>query len=367
MPVSSETTVEPSVRVLDSARFISEHSKDVFVPAEGIRQAAKEILERMKSSGYSTAEWKKHPLNPSTADEAAIEWIFVVDSLNFSFWTSKPVDQQYAVTLDGTTYRGYWTLCAAINRAVRRGLDITDAAVYGCISRQVMEEVFRTDDPQSQERMPMLERRIQVLHEVGRVLIEKYAGKFGNVIRACQGSAQKLIETVVREFPCFRDEHEFNGQKVCIYKRAQILVADIWACFEGRGLGRFDDIDKVTMFADYRVPQGLYHFGALRYSPRLFDFLQRSETAVKTEGEREVAEKIPLPGSSGLLPSGHPWEIEIRGNSIWAVECIRQQILKSSGVLVSAILIDFYMWDYSKLHAEAMKDIPIHFTRSVFY
>lgn len=39
---------------------------------------------------------------------------------------------------------------------------------------------------------------------------------------------------------------------VSLYKRAQILIGDIWACFEGKGLGKFDDIDTLTMFADYR-------------------------------------------------------------------------------------------------------------------
>ena len=39
---------------------------------------------------------------------------------------------------------------------------------------------------------------------------------------------------------------------VAIYKRVQILVADIWACFEGKGYGAFSDIESITMFADYR-------------------------------------------------------------------------------------------------------------------
>ena len=39
---------------------------------------------------------------------------------------------------------------------------------------------------------------------------------------------------------------------VALYKRAQILIADLWLCFDGEGLGQFDDIDTVTMFADYR-------------------------------------------------------------------------------------------------------------------
>jgi len=41
----------------------------------------------------------------------------------------------------------------------------------------------------------------------------------------------------------------FEGRKVRFYKRAQILVADLWACFEGEGYGDFHDIDKITMFA----------------------------------------------------------------------------------------------------------------------
>lgn len=39
---------------------------------------------------------------------------------------------------------------------------------------------------------------------------------------------------------------------VRFWKRVQILAADVWACFEGQGLGTFNDIDHITMFADYR-------------------------------------------------------------------------------------------------------------------
>lgn len=44
----------------------------------------------------------------------------------------------------------------------------------------------------------------------------------------------------------------FSTFIVSIHKRAQILIGDIWACHEGQGLGEFDDIDSLTMFADYR-------------------------------------------------------------------------------------------------------------------
>lgn len=85
-----------------------------------------------------------------------------------------------------------------------------------------------------------------------------------------------------------------NRKSVRILKRAQILVADMWACFDGEDYGEFYDIDKLTIFADYRIPQLLQALGCLWYSPGL-------EQAVK---------------SKKLIEHGHTWEIQIRGKQV---------------------------------------------------
>ena len=54
--------------------------------------------------------------------------------------------------------------------------------------------------------------------------------------------------------------------RVTFHKRAQIFISDLWSLFKGEGLGRFDDISTLTMFADYRVPQSLQYFGVMKYS-----------------------------------------------------------------------------------------------------
>jgi hypothetical protein len=69
------------------------------------------------------------------------------------------------------------------------------------------------------------------------------------VIKEANGSAARLVNLLVDRFPCFRDEVRFEGRMVRFYKRAQILVADLWACFEGKDYGAFHDIDKITIFA----------------------------------------------------------------------------------------------------------------------
>lgn len=70
-----------------------------------------------------------------------------------------------------------------------------------------------------------------------------------------------------------------KGKRVSFYKRAQILVADLWGIMEARGEGDISSIDWLTMFADYRVPQALVYLGALRYSDALMQTLKNGERA----------------------------------------------------------------------------------------
>lgn len=92
--------------------------------------------------------------------------------------------------------------------------------------------------------------------------IQRFDGSFVNCIKEANGSAAALVNLVVENIPCFRDEACFDSKTVRFYKRAQILVADLWACFEGEGYGDFHDIDTITMFAGmyiYSHPLGSSH------------------------------------------------------------------------------------------------------------
>lgn len=131
---------------------------------------------------------------------------------------------------------------------------------------------------------------------------------------------------------------------------ADKTMLEIWACFNQHSYGDFNDIDEITMFADYRVPQILHSLGCLEYSEELTQHIQH------------------------LIPIEHgdAREIELRGCSIWSVELIKKEILKqNSGTKVNAILIDFFLWDAAKAAQKAMgteqKAIQCHRTRSIFY
>lgn len=74
----------------------------------------------------------------------------------------------------------------------------------------------------------------------------------------------------------------FKGTRVSFYKRAQILVADLWGLMEARGEGDVISIDWLTMFADYRVPQALVYLGVLRYSDALLRALTNGKQSLRS-------------------------------------------------------------------------------------
>ena len=287
-----------------------------------------------------------------------MHWIAVVDTLNFCFWSDDSV--LYGVEYRGEVYTGYWSLPAAVNRALEEGIPLTDMGYLRDMTRDDAAHVFRSATGRD---MPQLDVRLRNLNELGRTVCEHYEGDFAKLVRAADGSADRLVELVVEHISSYRDVSDYAGEPVYLYKRVQILVADIWACFEGHGLGKFDDIGELTMFADYRVPQCLVFLGVLAYDDELSALLERREH----------------------IPSGHAYEVEIRACSIDAVEQIRarmeaadEQVDDATGeegedcredsrFPLNSIVIDFFLWTYAKEFKDDMAHCPTHRTLTQFY
>ncbi|CAG2165674.1 unnamed protein product [Oppiella nova] len=323
---------------LISSQFVVNAAKHVSIKDQGIQRLAQMLKSEIETKRYSTSVWKEHPLHPKVADQTTIDWIFVVDSLNFSFWAN--TDQDY--TIEGHT--GYWALCAAINRAIKKGIPITDPQFYSQVSEPEFREIFSTDNG---IEIPLLLKRLEVLRESGRVLIEKFGSSFLNCIQESDSKATNLLKLIVNNFSSFRDQTIYRGQRVSFYKRAQILIADIWAAFEGNGFADFQDIDELTMFADYRVPQVLVYFDAIEYSQQLNDILK---------------------DENHLFKSGDEYEVEIRAASIVAVHRITQLIKTMNNSSINSVIIDFYLWDYRRENSQPIDEkTPFHRVRDIFY
>lgn len=324
-----------------SGKLIASLSKNVKINENGITKLGNVLIEEIKSGRLSAKNFSQVEHHPKSTEPHALDWLFVVDTLNFCFW-HKETEEGWKV--DG--YTGYFALCAAINRALKENIDILNPKFYSVITEKQTRNIFRGDN---NKEIPLLTERMKCLHEIGNSLLENFEGKFENCVKKANHSATKLLQAIVTNFPCFQDEAEYNGQKVAIYKRAQILIGDIWACFGGEDYGRFDDINEITMFADYRIPQVLLYYGIFEYSEELMDKL-RKET---------------------VLENGEEDEVEIRGCSIHAVELLKEYVQKKMDEkeTVNSILIDHFLWDFRRKNNKEIveRNLPFHKTFSVYY
>ncbi|KAK9686526.1 putative Queuosine, Q, salvage protein family [Popillia japonica] len=263
-----------------SGKFIAERAKHVKINNKGIEALANQLLQEINASSLTVNGFSQTSVHPTENDSWAADWIFVIDTLNFCFWS---VENEVGWTVEQQT--GYFALCTAINRAMRDGIDILNPKFYSTISEQQLLNILRSDN---EVQIPLFKERLKCLHEVGNSLLENFEGSFINCIKQADNSAVKLLNIIAHNFKCFRDEATYEDIRVSIYKRAQILVGDIWACYK-----------------DYRVPQSLLYFNVLEYSNELKDKLK----------------------SNYIFANGDPMEVEIRGCSIHAVELVKLHVL----------------------------------------
>lgn len=117
-----DPSLPPDTKVLEHASFIYNNSIDVALDMKGTQRAAESIWKQMQEKSYSTSAWSEHELHPKTKDEATVNFIFTMDLLNFSFWSEKDAEERFSVIYKGKKWTGYWSLVAALQRALDGGL-----------------------------------------------------------------------------------------------------------------------------------------------------------------------------------------------------------------------------------------------------
>jgi hypothetical protein len=122
LSIGPRTEAPPSTGVLKSAEYIYDNAIDVAIVTHGTKQAAVMLYEQLQKRQYSTYDWAKHELHPKpNGSEDTVNFIFTMSILNFSFWSDLPEDERFAVDYRGRKWTGYWSLVAALQRALEEG------------------------------------------------------------------------------------------------------------------------------------------------------------------------------------------------------------------------------------------------------
>jgi len=317
--------------VLGSTRSVVENAKFVFIDERQLNELAQAVAARFKG-GFAAAEMGFRSVGDLEQDA---QLIFLEDTVNFSFWVGKN-ELKWRVGLpDGAATQGGWfALVACFERALAARRPILEAAYLADISPADGRDFFCGLDG---VEIPLLDERLNNFRESGRVLLERFDGRFVNAVEEAHFDAPTAAKLIVENFSSFRDVSKWDGTDVCFYKRAQICAYDLGYVFRtaGKTVVRTEGL---TAFADYKVPQILRLFGVLRY-------------------EKELADRI---DNYFELPHDSREEIEIRAASIWAVELLRQRAPQ-----LTAVEIDNTLWLMSQDIQAASQ--PYHRTRTIFY
>jgi hypothetical protein len=167
-----DPTLPPETNVLRDAEYIYNNSVDVALDMRHTKIAAAQISQQMQERGYSTKSWSEHALHPKTKDESTVNFIFILDLLNFSFWSVNSEEGRFAVSYQEKRWTGYWSLVASLQRALEEDIPITDPVFWideeKC-TEETLKKVFRSE---TEEEIPMFAERVRCLREAGQVIHE---------------------------------------------------------------------------------------------------------------------------------------------------------------------------------------------------
>ncbi len=250
---------------------------------------------------------ERHYLEGPPEDVAA--YLLALDAINFGSGWFPTLRKRPGVS-------GYFTVAWALAERFRGSGPWSNAELRALTAHEVADTLGQ--EP-GHELMALYAR---ALNDLGAWLGERTAPE---AVGDAGGSAERLADQLAAGMPFFDDRGFF--------KRAQITANDLQLA----GIAEFEDIDRLTIFADNLVPHVLRIDGVLRYEPGLAKRIDDGE----------------------LLEAGSREEVEIRACAVHACELIAPRLG------VPPRTLDAWLWNRGE--RPRYKAIPRHRTRSVFY
>ncbi len=303
-----------SAEVLASCGQASDGCRDVIVDEAQIAAVADwmcfEVFPPVTTGG---GEPKRHGIT-DTAD--AIDFVMVTTSINFAY-TDFDTKIPWSVTHEGHELVDADGLFLRFEQAIASGTPATSGLWLASATEDQLGAILHGPRP-----IPMLPERVAVLNQIGQILVDRYDGRFANFVTDCPTAAyaegQGMLERLVTEFPSFDDGGELHGVAVRFDKLAQLAMSTL----RRLGLVTVDDVESLSVFADYILPAALRAMRVLRYSPEL--------AATVDTGE--------------IVPADSAWEREIRCQTIVACGLLTDAInARRSQPIINAQL-DYRLW-----------------------
>ncbi len=272
--------------------------------------AAQKLAEQLAQ--YAPKHWLSEALSTSDlvclrslSSDDLVVFLTIFHTIGFCYWPAP----RWTYTTDGTTYDG----AAALLRALCKLYMVSDrdaALQHASSSVQRFKAALAGTN-----ELPLLDKRQKYLKQLLDLL-----SKPDTLERLTKvEDALTKVFYIKDNLPGFADvavpQGFKNSEPIPFLKRAQLLTNDIDFVLQKHGPG-LDSMDKLTAFADYKVPQIMRHSGILVFGNEL---------------KTLVDQKIELP------PQSRP-ELAIRTFTLLAVEALRQLLPQFTSAQIDSLL-----------------------------
>lgn len=250
--------------------------------------------------------------------ERSVMYALLLDAVNFCFWPSP----EYEVDYRGKSYGkedGYCALAVALKRAFEEGMPLWEPVRLASLTAQEYRHVLR-----GSREIALFDRRLAHARDLGETLMLHYGADVRRLMERAGGDASGLVDELAAHFACYADFREWKGERVPVLKRAQIVTSDLVGSFAGKGYGALAGADRLTCFADYKLPQLFRSYGIFAYD----EGLDRRIRALEE------------------IPEGSAEEVEIRMCTIEAVERLAARI-GGLGRTIAPRELDWLLWNES--------------------
>lgn len=306
--------------IIICCNYVSKNSKHVTINEEKLNLFVENIKDIKMNHWLSSSPFGLLDLSVETI----INFLLIYESINFSFWGEPK-----------------WTIDTNIGK-----LDGSIALLY--VLLQYVKESKSTDFSSMSKKeflkilkgnikIPLFEKRFKIIKEVSAIVNDKMQGNFYQYIKGITSDIE-LFETIIANFPSFKDERLYNKQTIYFYKLAQLLTSDILHIREQKEKIKVNYTHLVGC-ADYKIPQILREFGILNYDNKL---------------AKIVDNHIEIPINS-------IYEVEIRANMITVINMINKKLN------YKYCRIDINDFIYMQKNNKNFKMKPYHLTRCTNY
>ena len=278
------TTRPDPLDVLKTTAYVVEHARVVKINQDAVARAADALAEKRVEPPAWNYEWHYHD-----GTERTVNYLFLLDALNFCFWGRPRWKIEYPISVIASRQAakqspesvgiasaqktrlamtqhldGYWALAASLKRAIEKNPEFAEAEFLARITPQELADVFA-----GVGTIPLFTERWRNARELGTTLKNLWNSQAAHLVECAERDAARLAQMVADNFASFNDIAVYDHREVRLFKRAQIVVTDVWGAFNRKGWGEFENMDALTAFADYKLPQILRAWGILKYAPTL--------------------------------------------------------------------------------------------------